>query len=154
MWMPGDPLPVVNVGVEHKIDLKPGAEPKVSKPCWLSQAEMVEVRDETEGLLQQGLIETSSSPWSALMECARRKNGQLWLAMDYRALNAQTISNSVHPKPLIEDLLDRLGNARIFFTLDLKSGYHQMPIREKDKELTAFVVPWGQCQWKGVAHLD
>ena len=62
MWMPGDSLPVVNVGVEHKIDLKPGAEPQVSKPRRLSQAEMVEVRDEIEGLLQQGLIETSSRP--------------------------------------------------------------------------------------------
>ena len=75
MWMPGDSLPVVNVGVEHNIDLKPGAEPKMSKPRRLSQAEMVEVRDEIEGLLQQGLIETSSSPWSAPIVCARRKNG-------------------------------------------------------------------------------
>ena len=88
--------------------------------------------------------------------CARRKKGQLRLAMDYRALNAQTISNSVHPIPLIEDLLDRLGNARIFSTLDLKSGYHQMPMREKGKELTEFVVLWGQysTNGKGVAHLD
>ena len=59
--------------------------------------------------------------------------------MGYRALNAQTISNLAHPIPLIEDLLDRLGNAHFFSTLDLKSKYHQMPIRDKDKELTAFV---------------
>ena len=120
----------------------------MSKPRRLSQAEMVEVRKEIEHLLQQGLIETSSSPWSAPIVCARRKNGQLRLAMDYRALNVQTISNSAHPIPLIEDLLDRLGNARFFSTLDLKSEYHQMCIRDKDKELTTFVVPWGQYQWK------
>ena len=75
--------------------------------------------------------------------CARRKDGQLRLAMDYRSLNAQTMSNLAHPIPLMEDLLDRLGIARFFSTLDLKSGYHQMPIRDKDKELTAFVVLWG-----------
>ena len=120
----------------------------MSKPRRLSQAEMVEVRKEIEDLLRQGLIETSSSPWSAPIVCVRRKNGQLRLTMDYRALNAQTISSSAHPIPLIEDLLDRLGNARFFSTLDLKSGYHQMPIRDKDKELTAFVVPWVQYQWK------
>ena len=129
------------MGVEHRVNLKPGAKPKVSKSGRLSQAEMAEVRVEIEGLLQQGLIEASSSPWSAPIVCARRKNGQLQLAMDYRALNTQKISNSVLPISLLEDLLDRMGNARIFSTLDLNSGYHQMLIREKDKELTAFVVP-------------
>ena len=117
MWRPGQPLPVVKVGIQHKLELKQGAKAKMSKARRLSQAEMVEVRKEIEDLLQQGLMETSSSPWSAPIVCARRKNGQLRLAMDYRALNAQTISNSAHPIPLIEDLLDRLGNARFFSTL-------------------------------------
>ena len=70
MWRPGQPLPVVEVGIEHKLELKQGAKAKMSKPRRLSQAEMVEVRKEIEDLLQQGLIETSSSPWSAPIVCA------------------------------------------------------------------------------------
>ena len=118
----------------------------MSKPRRLSEAEMVEVRKEIEDLLQQGVIETSASPWSALIVCARRKNGKLRLAMDYGTLNAQTTSDSAHPIPLIEDLLDRLGNAPFFSTLDLESVYHQMAIRDKYTGLTAFVVPWGHYQ--------
>ena len=64
---------------------------------------MVEVQKEIEDLLQQGLINTSGSPCLAPIVCARRKNGQLRLAMDYKALNAQTISNLAHPIPLIKD---------------------------------------------------
>ena len=70
MWRPGQPLPVVEVGIEHKLELKQGAKAKMSKPRRLSQAEMVEVRKEIEDLLQQGLIKTSSSPWSAPIVCA------------------------------------------------------------------------------------
>ena len=80
--------------------------------------------------------------------CARRKGGRLRLAIDYRALNAKSLSCSQHPIPRIDDLLDRLGEATFFTTLDLKSGYHQMPVREGDRELTSFVVPWGQYQWR------
>ena len=61
--------------------------------------------------------------------------------MDYRAQNAQSSTHLGHPVQLTEDLLDRLGNACTFSTLDMKLGYHQMPTRDKDKELTAFVVP-------------
>ena len=146
--MPGNALPLVDVGVEHTIEVKPDAIPKAFKPRRLSQSEMVEVRKEIEDLCKQGLIETSTSLWVAPIVCARRNNGKLRLAMDYRALNAQSISSSVHPMPLIDDLLDRLGEACYFTTLALKSGYHQMPLQESDKALTVFVVPWGQYQWK------
>ena len=54
------------------------------------------------------------------MMCARRKNGQLRQAMDYRSMNVQTISNSAHPIQLLEHFLNRLGNARFFSTVDLK----------------------------------
>ena len=103
---------------------------------------------ELDDLLRQGLIEPSSSPWSAAIVCARRKGGRLRLAIDYRALNAKSIPCSQHPIPRIDDLLDRLGEATFFTTLDLKSGYHQMPVRKEDRELTSFVVPWGQYQWR------
>ena len=94
----------------------------MSKPHRLSQAEMIEVQKQIEDLLQQGLIETSSSPWPVPIVCTRTKDGQWWLEIDYRALNAQAISNAAHPIPLIEDLLDRLGNGSFFSTLDFEIG--------------------------------
>ena len=65
MWMPGSALPLVDVGVEHTIEVKLDAIPKAFKPRRLSQSEMVEVRKEIEDLCKQGLIETSTSPWAA-----------------------------------------------------------------------------------------
>ena len=121
---------------------------KASKPRRLSQKEMEEVGKEIEDLLRQGLIETSNSPWAAPIVCARRKNGQLRLAIDYRALNTQSLPTTLHPIPHMDDLLDRLGNTQIFSTMDLKSGYHQMPLRKEDREMTTFIAPWGQFQWK------
>ena len=82
MWMPGNALPLVEVGVEHTIEVKPDAIPKAFKPRRLSQSEMVEVREEIEDLCKQGLIETSTSPWAAPIVCAHRKNGKLRLAID------------------------------------------------------------------------
>ena len=61
---------------------------------------------ELEDLLQQGVIEMSNSPWAAPIVCARRKNGQLRLAIDYRALNAQSLPTTLHPIPHMDDLLD------------------------------------------------
>ena len=101
------------------------------------------MRNEVQYLLQQGLIRESTSPWAAPIVAARRKNGRLRLAMDYRRLNAATQPQH-HPLPLIDDLVDQLTDARFFSTVDLKSGYYQMPMREQDAEVTAFVTPDGQ----------
>ena len=60
--------------------------------------------------------------------------------MDYRALNAVTKSD-LYPLPRIDDLLDQLGEARFFSTLDLASGYWQIPVSQDAIEKTAFVVP-------------
>ena len=148
MWQDGDTLPTVSLQVEHAIRLKPGVQPSSCRRRRLSQTEEEEVRKELDDLLRQGLIEPSSSPWAAAIVCARRKDGRLRLAIDYRALNAKSIPCSQHPIPRIDDILDRLGEATLFTTLDLKSGYHQMPVRNEDRELTSFVVPWGQYQWR------
>ena len=141
-------LSTVSVQVEHPIRLKPGVQLSSCRTRRLSQTEEEEVRKELDDLLRQGLIEPSSSPWAAAIVCARRKDGRLRLAIDYRALNAKSITFSQHPIPRIDDLLDRLGEATFFTTLDLKSGYQQMPVRNEDRELTSFVVPWGHYQWR------
>jgi hypothetical protein len=143
----GGPLPVVTVGVEHSVRLKEDAVPVACRPRRLSQEEEREVRKEIDTLFEQGLIRRSNSPWASPVVCARRADGSLRLALDYRLVNAVSYPATLHPIPLIEDLLDRLAEAKFFSVLDAKSGYHQMPLTARDSEVTAFVTPWDHLEW-------
>ena len=106
----------------------------------LSTKERQEVNEEITYLLGQGLITQSTSPWAPPIVVARKKNGRIRLAIDYRALNAQTFDQH-HPIPRIDDLIDHLGEAKYFSSLDLKSGHYQMPLCEEDSDLTGFEHP-------------
>ena len=133
--------------MEHTVRKKTDTAPIASHPRRLSPEAETEVRKEIEKLLEMGVIRVSNSPWAAPVVCARRSDGSLRLALDYRRVNEVSDPATLHPIPLIEDLLDRLTTAKYFSILDAKSGYHQMPLKEEDSEVTAFVVPWGQYEW-------
>ncbi|GBG66382.1 hypothetical protein CBR_g60034 [Chara braunii] len=94
----------------------------------------------------RGWIRPSSSPYGALVLFVRKKNKDLRLCIDYRKLNAQTIRNA-GPLPRIDDLLERLGGAKFFSKLDLKSGYHQLEIRKEDRYKTTFKTRYGHFEW-------
>ena len=143
----GGQLPIVRVNVEHRVNVIPGTRPVASRPRRLSPRLEGEVRQELQQLEAMGVIRQSHSPWAAPVVCARRKDGRLRLAIDYRRVNARSAASTLHPIPLMEDLLDRLGNAKFFSVLDAKCGYHQLPLNPSDSEVTAFVVPWGQYEW-------
>ncbi|GBG74457.1 hypothetical protein CBR_g18866 [Chara braunii] len=86
------------------------------------------------------------SPYGAPVLFVRKKNKDLRLCIDYRKLNAQTIK-SVDPLPRIDDLLERLGGAKYFSKLDLKSVYHQIEIQPRDRYETAFKTRYGHFEW-------
>ena len=140
-------LPVVEIGVEHCIRGHESIPPIACRPRRLDPESETEVREELDKLLKMGVIRPSNSPWAAPVVCARRSDGSLRLAIDYRKVNEQTQPATLHPIPLIEDLLDRLSTAKFYSVLDAKSGYHQLPLRKQDSEVSAFVVPWGQFEW-------
>ena len=80
------------------------------------------------------------------MVVVRKKNGDMRLCIDYRALNKKTIPDK-HPIPKIQDSLDSLGNSSWFTTLDQSKAYYQGFISEESRKKCAFVTPWGLFQW-------
>ncbi|GBG59765.1 hypothetical protein CBR_g54868 [Chara braunii] len=96
--------------------------------------------------LMKGWIRPSSSPYGAPVLFVWKKNKELRLCIDYRKLNVQT-DKSADPLPCIDDLLERLGGAKFFSKLDLKSGYHQLEIRQEDRYKTAFKTRYGHFEW-------
>jgi hypothetical protein len=97
---------------------------------------------EIEKLKNDGLIEKSTSPWSSILVLVQKKDKRGRLCVDYRKLNARTI-NDAYPIPRIADDLDALSGSKWFTSLDLNMAYHQIPMRECDKEKTAFGTPRG-----------
>ena len=100
------------------------------------------VKSHIQELLQRGIVRVSSSPYSSPIVVVRKKCGDIRLCVDYRQLNAKTRKDA-YPLPRIEESLDALTGAKWFSTLNLASGYNQVPMSERDKEKTAFCTPFG-----------
>ena len=105
-----------------------------------------EVKNYIEDLRTNGWIQESYSSYSSPIVCVRKKNGEMRMCVDYRKLNAKTIPDS-QPIPRINDILDSLGGAKWFSTLDMSKAYHQGYIEEGSRHLTAFVTPWTIYEW-------
>jgi len=102
-------------------------------------------------MLNDEIIRTSTSQWNAPLLVVPKKadasgKPKLRVVIDFRKLNDLTIGDSF-PLPNITDILDQLGNAKYFTTLDLASGYHQIPMAERDKNKTAFSTPYGHYEF-------
>ena len=105
----------------------------------VQREEMAQVQQ----MLASDVIRPSNSPWASPVVMVKKKDGSLRFCVDFRQLNAATVKDA-HPLPRIDDLLDALHGACWFSTLDLKSGYWQVLIMERDKEKTAFRTSSGQ----------
>ncbi|GBG72152.1 hypothetical protein CBR_g11085 [Chara braunii] len=132
--------------ISHEIILEAGAVPPKGCIYRMSEEELEVLRAELDDLLAKGWIRPSSSPYGAPVLFVRKKNQDLRLCIDCRKLNVQTVKN-VGPLPRIDDLLERLGGARYFSKLALKSGYHQISIRPNDRYKSAFKTRYGHFEW-------
>ena len=100
-------------------------------------------------LLKRDLIELSDAPWASPVVLVKKKDGTHRLCVDYRKLNSCT-EKDAFPIPRIDDTLDCLGNAAYFSTLDLASGYWQVPLDEEAKAKSTFCIRGGLYQWKAM----
>lgn len=102
-------------------------------------------------LKSNGIIRESVSPWNAPIVIVSKKSTdgtpKTRFCTDYRRLNEVT-KGDAHPLPNITEILDQLGGMRYFSTLDLSSGFHQIEIKETDKEKTAFSTPQGHFEYE------
>ena len=100
--------------------------------------------------IEHGWIEPSDSEWaSPAFIVSKKEKGEWRLVVNYRGLNVQTEHDS-YSLPLIDSILQKQQKKRIFTVLDLKHGYHQMPLREDSRPCTAMSTPLGRMQWKVV----
>ncbi|GJY62518.1 putative reverse transcriptase domain-containing protein [Tanacetum coccineum] len=123
--------------VEFQIDLVPGVAPVASASYRLAPSEMKELSDQLQELSDKEFIRPSSLPWGASVLFVKKKDGSLCMCINYRELNNLTVKNR-YPLPRIDDLFDQLQGSSVYSEVDLRSGYHQLRVREEDILKTAF----------------
>ncbi|GKE88403.1 putative reverse transcriptase domain-containing protein [Tanacetum coccineum] len=132
--------------VEFCIELIPGVVPVAKSPYRLAPTEMQELSNQLKELQEKGFIRPSSSPWGAPVLFVKKKDGSFRMCIDYRELNKLTVKNR-YPLPRIDDLFDQLQGSRYFSKIDLRSGYHQLRVREEDIPKTAFRTRYGHFEF-------
>ena len=123
--------------IDFTIELVPGAAPVSKTPYMMSTLETLELNMQLQEFLEKKYIQPSVSPWGAPVLFVKKKDGTLKLCIDYRKLNKVTVKNK-YPLPRIDDVFDQMRGAKVFSKIDLRSGYHQVRIKDEDIHKTAF----------------
>ena len=128
-------------------NLTADCHPIASKSRRYTAADKVFIREEVSRLLKEGIIEKSKSPWRAQLYVAGGGNQKKRLTVDYsETINRFTLLDA-YPLPRINEMVNEMAQYRVFSTIDLKSAYHQIPLREEDKPYTAFEANGGLYQF-------
>nr|GEX26577.1 putative reverse transcriptase domain-containing protein [Tanacetum cinerariifolium] len=133
--------------VEFQIDLVPGVAHVAQAPYRLTESELRELSTQLQELSEKGFIRPSSSPWGAPILFVKKKDGSFRMCIDYRELNKLTVKNR-YPLPRIDELFDQLQGSSVYSKIDLRSGYHQLRVRDEDILKTAFRTRYGRYEFQ------
>jgi transposase InsO family protein len=133
--------------VKHSIPLLPGTKPVRLPPHRLGPQKEAEAEKQVSELLKKGMITPASGAWSSPVVLVKKKDDKWRFCIDYRKLNAVT-QQDAYPLPRIDESLDALAGSQYFSTLDLTSGYWQVPLDEDAQEKSAFATRTGLWKWK------
>jgi hypothetical protein len=132
--------------VEFIIELQPGSVPISRRPYKMIPKKLAEFKVQLNEFMDKGFIRLSSSPWCCPALFVKKKDQSLRLCVDYRPLNVVTIKNK-YPLPRIDILFDQLAGVKVFFNVNLHSGYHQIKIHLEDVPKTAFSTRYGLYEY-------
>ena len=131
--------------IRHQINT--GEAPPIrQRPRRIPPAHRQETKHLLKDMLNNNIIQPSSSPWASPVVLVRKKDGSLTFCIDYRKVNAVTRKDA-YPLPRVDDILDTLASCKWFTTLDLLSGYWQVEVDPNDREKTAFITHDGLFQF-------
>ncbi len=142
----GAPLNVTHCA-EHHIKLKPGSNQVYINAYKLPHSQRQLVEELIKDMLDQGVIQELNSPWNSPLFWVPKKDGSLRPVIDFWRVNEVTVDDH-YPLPVLRDLLMCLGRGnKVFSSLDLLSGYWQLPMAPESKEVTAFSTANDQFEW-------
>lgn len=148
--IPGEQLGQTHL-IELALKLKEGTKPIALAPYKIPHSKELKLEAEIDRLLKQGTIAPTNSPWSFPVVIVAKPDDSIRLCVDYRKLNEVTESDN-YPLPVIEDLLMGLGDSKIFTQLDLVQAYHQVPLSEETRPMTAFSIKRGHYEFQSAPY--
>ncbi|GJU43499.1 putative ribonuclease H-like domain-containing protein [Tanacetum coccineum] len=124
-----------------------GAAPVARAPYRLATSEILELSNQLQELAERGFIQPSTSPWGAPILFVKKKDGSFRMCIDYQELNKLTVKNR-YPLPRIDDLFNQLQGSSVYSKIDLRSGYHQLKVRDEYISNTAFRTRYGHYEFQ------
>jgi hypothetical protein len=146
--VPTDERPVRGPFGEATIELMPGAQPVKQRAFHMHGERGEALAKLVDQYVREGKLEPGKGPWSSpAFPVPKKKPGEYRLVVDYRALNNLTVQDA-HPLPLIEELVHKQSQYKLWSVFDMKDGYHQIPLKKEHRPYTCMATPKGIFQWK------